>query len=82
MLQLGAYHPAAFISHTGPVTAYLQFGLFWGYVIQNSLPDAPEIQPDPTNQIFVYFSLDAARSYMQRNNYFLFTRGIGSCYST
>lgn len=51
MLQLGAYHPAAFISHTGPVT-------------KNSLPDAPEIQPDPTNQIFVYFSLDAARSYM------------------
>ena len=64
MLQLGAYNPTAFISHTGPVTAYLQFGLFLGYVIQNSLPDALEVQPDPTNMIFVYFSLDAARSYM------------------
>ena len=43
-------------------TAYLHFGLFLGYVIQNSLPHALEIQPDPTNQIFVYFSLDVARS--------------------
>ena len=42
-------------------TAYLHFGLFFGYVIQTSLPHALETQLDTTNEIFVYFSLGAAR---------------------